>query len=177
MILFRRVPDGLPFLWERRQAQPPGRWHRAGDGPVQYLADTPDGAWAEFVRHEEIVDAEDLATIRGTVWAVEMPDDGALARPELDRTTLTGDTESYAACQDEAIRLRARGARGLVAPSAALCRGEARGERVADGLQPGPDREGQVIVLFGARPDLVGWRAAVGAHPHAALLAKVRPLG
>lgn len=176
MILFRRVPAGLPFVWERPAAQPAGRWHRVGEGPAQYFADTPDGAWAEFIRHEGIVDAEDLATVRGTLWAVEVPDDGAIARPELDRATLTGNVASYAACQDEAARLRARGATALVAPSAALCPDEARGERVADGLQPGPDRDGRVIVLFGARRDLIGWRAAIDARPDPALLAKVRPL-
>jgi hypothetical protein len=53
MIVFRHADPSLPFLWED-VGQPPARWHGDGDGPVQYFTDTPDGAWAEFLRHEEI---------------------------------------------------------------------------------------------------------------------------
>jgi hypothetical protein len=69
MIAFRQVDRRYPFLWEDRH-QPAGRWHADGDGPAHYFADTPDGAWAEFLRHEEITDAADLETIRRPVWAV-----------------------------------------------------------------------------------------------------------
>jgi hypothetical protein len=174
VILFRSVPSEAPFLWETGDAQPAGRWHRRGDGPAQYLADTPDGAWAEFLRHEEISDPEDLAQVRRTMWAVEVPDDLALRTPRLERATLTGEIQSYALCQAEAARLRDAGALAIVAPSAALLDGEARGWRVADGIRPGPDRDGRVFVLFGARPELGAWRAAVEARPDPALLAKVR---
>jgi hypothetical protein len=46
-MLFRHTDPRFPFLWESTD-QPPARWHDRGEGPVQYLADTPDGAWAEF---------------------------------------------------------------------------------------------------------------------------------
>lgn len=174
MILFRRAPSGLPFLWERGEAQPAGRWHAAGQGPTQYLADTPDGAWAELIRHLEITDPADLSGIRETLWALEVPDELAPTRPRLDPQTLGGDLESYPACQAEAARLRARGAAAIVAPSAALLPGEARGWRVEGGIQPGPDREGRVFAFFGARQDLIAWRASVAARPDPALLAKVR---
>ena len=59
MIGFRQVDARYPFLWEDSR-QPEGRWHAAGDGPAHYIADTPDGAWAEFLRHEEITDPDDL---------------------------------------------------------------------------------------------------------------------
>lgn len=174
MILFRCAPSGYPFLWEGTFEQPEGRWHRAGTGPVQYLADTPDGAWAEVIRHLEITEPIDLIGIRETLWAIEVPDDIAPARPRLDLPTATGDPDAYTACQAEAERLRGAGARTLVAASAALRPGEARGWRVTRGIQPGRDRDGRVIVLFGAQPDLVAWRAAVEARPDPALLAKVR---
>lgn len=174
MILFRCAPSGYPFLWEDGQAQPAGRWHAAGAGPAQYLADTPDGAWAEIVRHLEITEPIDLVGIRETLWAVELPDDPSPARPELGARTLTGGRESYRACQAEAQRLRSAGATTIAAPSAALRRGEARGWRVEHGVRPGPDREGHVIVFFGGRPDLVAWRASVDGRPDDALLAKVR---
>lgn len=174
MILFRSVPGEVPFFWETGGAQPAGRWHRRGEGPAQYLADTPDGAWAEFLRHEEITDPADLRNVARTMWAVAVPDDLAPRSPKLDRRIQTGDLDSYTACHAEAARLRAAGAQAIVAPSAALRDGDARGWCVEDGIQPGPPRDGRVIILFGARRDLVAWRAAVGARPDDALLAKVR---
>ena len=53
MILYRHADPRFPFLWESSE-QPPARWHDSNEGPVHYFADTPDGAWAEFLRHEGI---------------------------------------------------------------------------------------------------------------------------
>jgi hypothetical protein len=172
VIAFRHVDARFPFLWES-ELQPEGRWHAEGQGPVQYFADTPDGAWAELLRHEEIRDEADLATIRRALWAVELPDE-PLAKPVLPPRVLRGGRASYAACQEEARRLRARGAKGLVAPSAALHDAAAGGWRVAGGLKPARERSGKVIVLFGRRPDVVGWSAAAEGRPHRTLFAKVR---
>jgi hypothetical protein len=142
------------------------------------LADTPDGAWAEFLRHEEITDADDLRGVERSIWAVEVPpDEPRPARPALDAATLRGGLESYAACQAEARRLRARGARSLNAPSAALLPGGARGQSVRQGaLVEARRRDGRVLALFGARPALRGWRCAQVARPHERLLALVRHL-
>jgi len=174
VIGFRHVDARFPFLWES-ELQPGGRWHGDGEGPVQYFADTPDGAWAELLRHEEIRDEADLATIRRALWAVELPE-MPLARPRLAPRVLGGGLTSYAACRVEARRLLRRGAAGLLAPSAALRAGAAGGWRVAGGLQPGRARRGNVVVLFGRRPDLIGWSAAAEGRPHRTLLAKVRHL-
>src|SRR5450631_3827997 len=73
MIAFRQVDARFPFLWEDA-SQPAGRWHGEGEGPAHYFADTPDGAWAEFLRHEDIDDPADLKTIRRQMWAVEIGD-------------------------------------------------------------------------------------------------------
>lgn len=173
-ILFRQVRNGAPFMWESA-AQPAARWHADGDGPVHYLADTPHGAWAEFLRHEEITDPLDLAGTRRTIWAVEV-DDEPLPRPELAADVLLGGEESYPVCQQEAVRLRATGQRGLRAPSAALLPGGARGVTVDEGPRAAPDRDGVTIVLFGRRPDLVAWCAAQDAQPDAVLLPAVRHL-
>ncbi len=174
MILFRHADPRFPFLWEGA-GQPPGRWHAGGEGPVHYLADTPVGAWAEFLRHEEITDAEDVATIRRAIYAVEV-DDVPATTPRLPRRTLQGGLDTYPACQAEAARARGRGARGLRAPSAALLPGGATGQRVDSGIRTGPARDGEVVVLFGPRPDAVGWPAAVEARPPAWLLDRVRHL-
>lgn len=176
MIVFRRAPATSAFLWERGEEQPPARWHRGGEGAAHYFASTPDGAWAEFLRHEFITDPEDLAGIQETLWAVELPDDLQLARPTLPAETLVAGEASYPACQEEAARLRRGGAAGLDAPSAALLPAGASGWRTDGGLRPGPDRDGRVVVLFGQRPDLVGWRASVDGRPDASLLRKVRSL-
>ena len=44
VIVFRNVDSRMPFLWEDDR-QPAARWHGDGEGPVAYLAETPDGAW------------------------------------------------------------------------------------------------------------------------------------
>ena len=174
VIGFRHADPRYPFLWEGPD-QPAARWHAAGDGPAHYFCDTPDGAWGEFLRHEEISDPDDLATIRRAVWAVDL---GAsfLAEPDLPRDVVTGGYASYPACQAEARRLRRGGARGLRAPAAALQPGGARGWRVDGGLRRGTPRDGVVFVLFGRRPDLVGWRATAAGQPGEELLSVVRPL-
>src|SRR5437762_2141367 len=125
MIVFRQVDARYPFLWDDTR-QPAGRWHADGDGPAHYFADTPDGAWAEFLRHEEITDAADLQAIRRQMWAVEIGD--APAHPvDLPSRVLTGGPETYARCQRHATDLRRGGVTRLVARSAALVPGGARG--------------------------------------------------
>lgn len=173
MILFRHADPRYPFFLEGGAPQTPGRWNRAEDGPTQYLADTPDGAWAEFLRHEEIRDPADLAGIQRTLWAIEV-EELPVGAPALPETTLTGGLATYPACQAEASSLRAAARQGLVAPSAALLSGGAAGWRVQAGLHRGPDRAGKVIVLFGERPNTVGWRTGVDGKPDEGLLPHIR---
>lgn len=176
MIAYRHTDPRRPFLWAGA-GQPAGRWVDADGGPVHYLADTPDGAWAEFLRHEAITETADLSGIERGLWAVEIGDLPG-AEPELDHATCIGGLSSYPACRAEAARLRAQGERGLVAPSAALAAGGAHGWRVTTWGQeaPGPSRDGRVVVLFGARPDLTGWAAADVGRPDPRLVGRVRPL-
>ena len=170
MIAFRHADPRFPFLWED-SSQPSGRWNEPGR-LTHYFADTPDGAWAEFLRHEEIVDPADLQTVRRALWVVEIGDEPAV-RPELAPESLTGGRESWPACQEEADRLRSSGVSGLTAPSAALRSGGAHGWRVDGGLKPGPTRDDKVFALFGPRPDLVGWPATVAGRPGEDLLSRV----
>jgi hypothetical protein len=175
VIVFRHADRRFPFLAETTD-QPAARWHEVGDGPVQYLAETADGAWAEFLRHEGIADPADLPGVARALWAVELPDLPAKV-PGLPVETLTGDLPTYATCRAEARRLRAHGAMGFVAPSAALEPGSASGFHTQAGLRPGQARAEQVVVLFGARPDLLGWSACDVGRPRPDLLARVRQLG
>jgi hypothetical protein len=172
VIWYRHADPRLPFLAEAA-AQPAARWHDDGEGPVQYLSDTPNGAWAEFLRHEEITEVEDVATVRRALWAVEVPEDDYRA-PDLPADLLTGGPESYPACREMARNIRTRGAPGIIAPADSLLPGEARGWRVDGGLARGPDRDGRTIVLFGPRPDLLGWPATAAGRPRADLLPAVR---
>jgi len=174
MILFRHADPRFAFLWEDA-TQPEARWHGSGEGPTHYLAETPDGAWAEFIRHEGITDAADLATVRRAIWAVEVPDEPR-NRPALPQSTLRGGLSTYLRCQQEARRLRAAGATGVRAPSAALLPATPSGWHVQAGLRPGPLRDEEVIVIFGSRPDLVGWAACEVGRPRDDLLPRVSQL-
>jgi hypothetical protein len=173
VILYRHADPRFPFLQETAN-QPAARWHAAGEGPVQYLADTPDGAWAEFLRHEEITLEEELRNIRRALWVVQVPDGIQPPEPAISYELATGGLNSYSACQAEARRLRSEGAKELRAPSAALIDGGAGGWTVKDGLRPVPNQNGFVFALFGRRPDLVGWAATVAGRPSRDLLTRVR---
>lgn len=172
MIGYRHCDPRFPFLWEGPD-QPPSRWQVGGGELLHAFADTPDGAWAEFIRHEELRDAADLETVRRALWAVDLGDEPA-TRVDLPLRVLTGGVESYAACQKAAARLVEKGVTRFGAPSAALLPHGAAGWRVEGGLRPGPAREGKVIVLVGPQPKLVGWAAARPGRPGPELLPHVR---
>lgn len=132
---------------------------------MQYLASTPEGAWAEFLRHEEITDDVDLAGIRRALWVVEDDEESLRAvHPNLPISATTGGPATYPICQREAQRLRTQGVSALMVPSAALKYSTATGNTVSFGFRVHRS-PAWVLVLFGSRPDLVGWLAAVGAPP------------
>ncbi len=171
---FRHCDSRFPFLWSTA-AQAAGRWHAGGEGPANYFADTPVGAWAEFMRHEGLASVSDLEGVTRSIWVVALPEDGYAEPVGIAATTLRGGLDSYPACRAEARRLRAAGATALMAPSAALVPGGAAGW-TANGARA-PARDGQVMVLFGVpAPELVGWVAADRSPPPARVLALVRPL-
>lgn len=172
MIGFRQADPRYPFLWSDA-SQPAGRWHGDGEGPAHYFADTPDGAWAELLRHEEIHDPADVATFRRALWAVELGDEPAKA-VTLKPAIATGDRGTYRACQLHARQLRERGVKRLVAKSAALVPGGAAGREVVDALErPAPPRDGGVIIAFGESAGLVGWKVVDQGSPPAGLLERV----
>jgi len=175
MIVYRHADPRFPFLWESA-AQPPARWHGPLEGPVQYFADTPDGAWAEFLRHEGIIAESELVNVRRAMWAIEVPDDLPTSAPRLARSVLTGGTATYQKCRKEARRLCTKGTKALLAPSAALRPGGARCWKVDGGLRPAAKQDGTVIVVFGPQPGFVGWMAAFAARPRSDLLGRVRHL-
>ncbi len=143
---------------------------------MQYFADTPPGAWAELLRHEEITDPADLAGISTRLWAVQIGEVD-MREPQLPLAALTSAPDEYDVCRAEARRLRAAGTLWLVTVSAALQFGEAAGFRVGTaGLIRAAPRDGKVVVHFGVLPDAEGWCAADAARPDADLLGYIRPL-
>jgi hypothetical protein len=143
---------------------------------VQYFADTPSGAWAELLRHEEITDPADLAGISTRLWAAQIGN-VEMYEPSLPLAALTSAPDEYEVCRTEARRLRAAGAVRLVTASAALKAGEAAGFHVGTaGLMRAAPRDGRVVVHFGVLPDAEGWCAADAARPDADLLRCIRPL-
>lgn len=175
MIVFRNTDVDVPFFWDG-DAQPPARWHGAGEGPAQYASSTPDASWAEFLRHAGIGDPDDLAGVERAMWAIEVPDTEPAAAPLLPVSTLLGGPRSYRRCRAEARRLRRAGATRLIAPSAAVLPATPSGWVSAPALRPAEPRDEWTIVLFGARPDHVGWLTAAGGRPEARLLERVRRL-
>lgn len=106
--MYRVCNHLYPFLWHTDQ-QPPARWHEAGSGPVQYLADSAEGAWAEVLRHFDAAEPEEILDLQRSVWMVELPAGLDLGVPDLPADLLLGGSDSYPACQAEAGRLRSAG--------------------------------------------------------------------
>lgn len=123
-VAFRYSNYDTPF-WVRPNTDP-GRWHRVGDGPTQYLSTTVDGAWAELIRAEGLRSEAEVALIRMPMWVAELDirriaDYGTFER--ADAAAFSPDAlidEDYRRCQDEGRRLRDAGYQGVLAPSAAL---------------------------------------------------------
>ena len=137
---------------------------RPRSGPVQYLADTPCGAWAGFIRHEEIADEVDLIGVGRALWVVDVDVSGTVM-PKIPGPVATGDAGNYPACQDEAARIRKTSVRGIKAPSAALKGGGATGFRVENGYAEGPNATAsRTSCSAGDRMPWVGRSCWTGDH-------------
>lgn len=164
---FRQTAQGVPVLWES-SVQPAARWHALGDGPVQYFASTGEGAWAEWLRHEEIKNPEELNDVIRVLWVADLGE-AALAQPDLTRRVILGDTGAYPACQREAKRLHDAGEVGLEVVSAALT--HTLLYRTENGTKT-EEGEALVYVLFGIQPKLKASRVSEGGIPD--ILGRVR---
>jgi hypothetical protein len=172
---YRICDRRFPFLWATAE-QPAARWHGPGEGPAAYLSTTAKGAWAEALRHEHITELADVLDLEASLWAIEAP--APQWRPQLPAEVLVGDESSYPACQAEARLLRAGGAFGLRAPTAALLSGRTGRYQVdPDGVYRSATVETETVVVFSAIApgDLVGMPLAEG-HAEPGVLADVRHL-
>jgi len=181
---FRICDRRYPFLWPGH-GQPAGRWNRAGDQPVHYLASTPTMAWAEWIRHQDLHNPDDLAGVAAALWAVLIPADwghqdlqaAPMAMDQLLDTTAAAQSARFALVE----QLKQQGAQGLLAPTAALHRSHEASPcvRVIKGneqpeLLPLP---AHVILLWCNAEHLPGWCCVPEGRPDAALLPLVRREG
>lgn len=121
--LFRYTSYDVPF-WSRQNSRP-GRWHRFGDPPTQYWSMTPDAAWAELIRAEDLRSEAELDLVRMPLWACRVPMVGLLNLADVDVQDAQGTTErdlvadDWSRCQTLGGAIRAISA-GVIAPCAAL---------------------------------------------------------
>lgn len=124
LVAFRYSSYDVPF-WVRPNSRA-GRWNSPGDPPTQYWSLTPDGAWAELVRFEDLRSESELDEVRIATWVCRLPsmrlidlrEPSACSQYGLDPRELTAD--DWSKCQIAGKEIRNDGARGLLAPSAAL---------------------------------------------------------
>lgn len=123
VVAFRYSSYDVPF-WVRPNSRA-GRWNVPGDGPTQYWSLTPDGAWAELIRFEELRSEGELDFVRIAIWVCRVPtmrlvdlrEPETCGRYGLGVTDLTGD--DWSRCQAASKAIRSDGARGILTPSAA----------------------------------------------------------
>ena len=170
---FRYSSYDVP-LWVRPNTTDE-RWHVAGDGPTQYLSETPDGAWAELIRNENLRSEADLSLVAMPLWQLQIEQSRVADYRDFETAEQAGFKpeslidDDQDACRLEGRRLKEAGFAGVLYPSAAL---------------PGE----QNLALFGPRillpwgaPRLLasgipGMRLTVGAPPKD-LLPRVRHAG
>lgn len=115
MICYRQADYLTPVRASQAQRRP-GRFHRGTeDGPTQYFCLHPLGPHAEALRRFDRRTREEARRLDLRTWAVKLPD--GLIELDFDERWVADD---WGACQELGDMLRESGARGLIAPSAAL---------------------------------------------------------
>jgi len=152
-----------------------GRWHRTGDGPIQYLSTTVEGAWSELIRAEGLQSESEVAFVRMPMWVAELQIERLADYSAFEIAEEAGFPpealvdDDYTRCQDEGLRLRSEGFQGVLAPSAALS--EAMNLTIF-----GP----RIASTWGRQPILVSsipaTKIAVGAPPEG-IVQRVRQRG
>jgi len=123
-VAFRWSDYDVP-LWTRPNSTGL-RWNRARRDATQYLSLTTDGSWAELIRSERLLTEADLRLVSMPVWVLQIRETKLADYSTFEKAQDAGFppdalvSEDYERCQAEAERLRGRGFRGVLAPSAAL---------------------------------------------------------
>jgi hypothetical protein len=123
-VAFRYSNYDTPF-WVRPNTEP-GRWHRVGDQPTQYLSMSVEGSWAELIRAEGLRSEAEVALLRMPMWVAEVDVKRIADYETFEKASEAGFSpdalidENFDRCQVEGLRLREAGFDGVLAPSAAL---------------------------------------------------------
>lgn len=116
MICYRQADYLTPVRASQAQRRP-GRFHRGTEEePTQYFCLHPLGPHAEAMRRVGARTGEQARRLDIRTWAVRVPDDGLIDLQFDDRWV----EDDWGACQELGDMLRESGARGVIAPSAAL---------------------------------------------------------
>lgn len=164
----------------------PGRFHRAGSPPTQYICLHPLGPWAEYLRYHDLRRPGDVADVRLNLWAlrvdlneaIEIDFEAADGNPELKVTPEDLVSDDYTNCQKLADRLRADSAapKLIIVPNAALSGTRNLvifGPRVQTPYDSAPIDAGDIPACALTRasqpPPGLLQRVRFSGHPHAAL--------
>ena len=180
-----RVCDRRYSFWWQSAGQRACRWKRDGDETIHYLANTPTAAWAEWIRHQESEDPDDLAGVAASLWTVLMPDHWSeqnLQPVNLSMKLVLGTTPEAAKPRLSLVdQLKAQGAQCLLASSAAPyhscqlppCSRVYVGSNQADQLL----MPAQVLLLWCAAEQLPCWCSGSEGRPEPELVHLVRRQG
>jgi RES domain-containing protein len=123
LTVFRYTDYDVPF-WSRPNTRA-GRWNVVGDEPTQYWSMTPDGAWAELIRANELRTEEELDLVRMPLWVCRLPGMSLVDLHHADAQQTHGIStrqmieDDWRPCQAVATELR-RHCRAIIAPNPAL---------------------------------------------------------
>jgi hypothetical protein len=123
LVAFRWCTYDVPF-WARPNTRA-GRWNRANGEPTQYWSLSPEAAWAELIRHEQLTTEEELDQVRVPLWAcrlsatylVDLRNGTECERYDVAPESVIAD--DWEACHRALPALRTR-ATGVLTPCAAL---------------------------------------------------------
>lgn len=121
---FRATTYDVP-LWVRPNRRD-GRWNAAGQGCVQYLCLDADAPYAEMLRQLGLRSADDAAMLRLCLWEVELHEAAIADYSTFELAEAAGFPaqalvdDDHGRCRAEVEHLVRHGARGVLAPSAAL---------------------------------------------------------
>jgi hypothetical protein len=112
-------------LWARPNSTAQ-RWNRTRETPTQYLSLSPEGAWAELIRTEDLRSVAEVREVSMPLWALHLRETRVADYATFEKAEAAGFPpdalvdEDHERCRAEGTRLREHGFGGVLAPSAAL---------------------------------------------------------
>jgi hypothetical protein len=132
------MPDAVPVddvvyrwsdydtpLWARPNSSAQ-RWNRTREAPTQYTSLSPDGAWAELIRSEDVTALVDVRLLSMPLWALQVRETQVADYSTFEKAEAAGFPadalvgDDHERCRAEGTRLREHGYHGVLAASAAL---------------------------------------------------------